>query len=229
MDKSKLIERLEKLLNMGSSSNANEAAIALEKATKLMEESGLSKRDVDASKIIEAEIKSTQSVSKPKDWEVSFIQIVARAFGCKVLWRPGNSKRVDYWGRYILVGHTSQVPLAEYTASVLLRELVKARSKFSAALSDQGHSRGKEMTAKLDGFCKGWISAMHAKVLAFANSKEVEDLINEKMKEMSKGKPPKIDDRGNSVDAFKTGIKSAANFEIHRPMTEDKVARIGVQ
>lgn len=224
-DRRKLVERLEKLLNLGQSSNANEAAVALEKAARMMEEHELSQSEVHASKVGEVHVKSTQSVSKPKDWEASFVKVVASAFGCRVLWLRGDSRRLDYWGRFVLVGHTDRLALAEYTTTVLLRELVKARTKFSRQLSQRGFTRGPDMTAELDGFCKGWVTAARLKVQAFANSPELEAALNERMSLVKTARNSQ--DRGTGMFGVANGYDAGSDVTIHRPMSESRVARLG--
>ena len=192
----KLLDKVQKLLAMGKSENAHEAAAFLEKATALMEAHGLTHKDIGRAQIGTKQVKSTQSISKVKDWENSLVWMVAKAFGCTVMWQSGDSRYLDYWGRFLLIGPKDKVELAEYATVVLLRQLVTERAKFSRLLSERGYYRGKAMTAQLDGFCKGWIATVRAKVHVFSNAPELQATIDEYIKEMSTGMI-KSQSRGN--------------------------------
>ncbi len=239
MSNEKLLDRIQKLLNLSSSSNANEAAAAMAKAQELMREHALTDLDLKAHQIADVKIKSTQSVSKPKDWELSLVWVCAKAFGAVVLWQPGHSRgwdyklnKPDYWGRFHLVGEKSKIPLAEYAVVVLLRQLVKERTAFAKKLADQGHARGAVMTAHLDGFCKGWIATVHKKVSTFANEPEIQQLIDARVKlEITRpdgGEPEmaKVDDRGASWAGVAAGRLAAKDVELNRPMGHTETLRI---
>lgn len=219
----KLLEKVQKLLNLSASSNEHEAALALSKAAELMAEYGITKTALDRTQITRDEVKSTQSVSKVKDWELMLMQLVAKSFGCKLLWKPGVSwMRPDYWGRHVFIGHKDQVQLAVYAATVLLRQLTKARLKFSQDLAYRGYTRSPAMTAQLDGFCKGWIATIRAKVHAFANSPELDKIIDEYILEISKGRMSKVDNRGHGALGHEVGASAALDVDLHRPMNHDK-------
>lgn len=219
-DSEKLVARVQKLLNMSKSGNANEAASALAKANEIMQAEGISLLDVSRSQIGESKVKSTQSVSKPKDWENALVCAVGRAFACHVLWQPGASYMRDYWGRYIFVGHKDYVVLAEFAAVSMLRQLVKAKNKRNKELNDEGCPK-RMLSAQLNGFCWGWVNVVGDKVAAFAKetSPEFAKMVKEFCAEQTQGRESKS--RKNSVDydAMADGMAAAHSVEIHRPMT----------
>jgi hypothetical protein len=150
------------------------------------------------------------------------MNLVAKSFGCKLLWQPGVSwMRPDYWGRHKFIGPKDQVQLAVYAATVLLRQLTKARMRFSQELSHRGYSRSPAMTAQLDGFCKGWIQTIRAKVHAFANSPELDKIIEEYIQELSKGRKAKVENRGHGSMGHEMGANAALDVELHRPMNHE--------
>lgn len=215
----KLLDRIQKLFALGTSSNPHEAAAAMEKATAMMEEHGFTSTHLGLHQVGEARVKSTQSISKAKDWEINLVTLIARAWGCKIIFSPGRSWQKDYWARFIIVGHKDKVQLAEYTCVVLLRQIAKGRAEFSKTLSDKGYARGKAMTAQLDGFCKGWVGTIRAKVFAFANSPELQVFIDLKIQEITKGRTIDPQSRGNGTAGNLAGQAAAAGIDLHRPMS----------
>lgn len=154
------------------------------------------------------------------------MQLVAKAFGCKLLWRAGRSKDKDYWGRHIFVGPKVNLPLVEYSVTYLLRCLVKGRSDFSRVLNAQGFRRGPEMTAELDGYCKGWILTIKPKMTAMALNIDLQEAINRHVEESTKGREAKNQDRGHGLIGQFAGIMDAKKIDVNRPMTEQEVRRI---
>lgn len=219
MSNDRLLERIQKLLNLSASSNANEAAAAMAKAQELMREHALTELDVKAHMIGEARIKSTQSVSKPKDWEWALVHVVSSAFGCSVLFEPGHSRNEDYWARWCLIGDKSKVALAEYAVTVLLRQLVRERAAFSKSI--RGVGGRKWTTMQLDGFAKGWVSTITAKVHEFANTPEIQQLIDARVQARASGKAS-LHKRGNGALGNHHGAEAAKNVELNRPMNQEE-------
>lgn len=234
MSNDKLLDKLQKLFNLSTSSNANEAALALEKAAELMAAHNLTKGDIARRQIGEVMVKSMHSVSNPKDWEAALAELVGQAFGCSLMWRPGYSHNKDYWGRYVFVGEKSQLPLVEYTFTVLQRQLTKQRADFTAEIkrvwfNHHGTTKvpAKTMTEQLDGFAKGWVRTILPKVHAFSNSPEVQATIDEHVKAEVDGRVKEPDNRGNGSFGWAGGVKAAADVNIHRPMDAEEQKLIG--
>jgi hypothetical protein len=219
-DAEKLVARVQKLLTLGGSANANEAASALAKANAIMQAEGISLVDVKRSEIGESKVKSTQSVSKPKDWENALVCAVGRAFACRVLWQPGASYKRDYWGRYIFVGHKDYTVLAEFAAVSMLRQLVKAKNKRNKELNDEGCPK-RMLSAALNGFCWGWVNEVGRKVEAFAKdtSPEFRKIVEDFCAEQTEGREAKGRRGAVDLDAMLDGAEAARAVEIHRPMT----------
>lgn len=148
------------------------------------------------------------------------MQLVGNAFGCKIIWCPGYSHDADYWGRFEFVGPKGQLELVEYAATYLQRKLVKARADFAQELPK--HFTRKEKTRQLDGFAKGWLNAISVKLIAFTNPKDVEDAIEERLKNLNTAK---IDDRGHGQHGHLHGMADGLNVEIHRPMNKGEDAK----
>jgi len=214
----KILDKIQKLMGLATSSNEHEAAFALSKAQALMEEHNLTSTDIHRSQIGSTQFKSTQSVSKVKDWELALVQQVAGAFGCRVLWLPGNSNDWDYWGRYELVGLKHQVAIAEYACTFLLRKIVKARADFSADLKSKYRIDRKRLTLELDGFCHGWVRAVRSKVHALANPEEIQAAIDADIAERCGNETADVQNRKAGHLGYAEGKERGSDLEIHRPM-----------
>jgi hypothetical protein len=232
MSNEKILEKIQKLLNMSTSSNEHEAALALERVTELLEKYNLTMTEVKRAEVGEVFVRSMHSVSIPKDFEAWLADLIAKAFGMVVLWRPGNSNLKDYWGRYTFIGPKHQLPLVEYTFTVLQRQQTKQRQQFSVRLKEKCDSAGitlgsSLLTKELDGFAKGWVLALKPKVHAFVNDPEIQETIDEYVKATINGKEVEPDNRGTGYFGFDAGTKAGASVDIHRPMNQGKTNLIG--
>lgn len=220
------LDKIKKCLALSASSEPHEAAAALRQAQKLMEKFGVSEADIGRAEIGSAEFRSVFSVSKIKDYELALVSLVAKAFGCKILWKKSNSRRAgaDVYGRYVLIGLKTQVPVAEYTVSVLQRKLVKARTQFVTSLGDCDRDY---KVKQADGFCHGWVGAIGKTVFAFALNEDVSKLIDEEVNRISSGRKEKPQEREIGHRGYYSGRDAASGESIHRPMGETKHKMIG--
>lgn len=215
MDES-ILRKIKKCLALSQSSNPNEAATALRQAQKLMELHGVESLDLARAEIGEAEVKSKASVSRVKDWELSLLNTVAKAFGCQLMWRSSNSWAHDVYGRYVLIGVKAQVQLAQYTADVLTRKLIKARGEFVRTLP--GSRQQKIVEA--DGFCHGWVHTIKKTVIEFAVPDETRRLIEEHREKETQGRKANTQERQIGNYGAAMGVRAAADESIHRPINE---------
>lgn len=211
----RILNKIKKCLALSQSSEPAEAAAALRQAQKLMEVHGVSQADLGLSEIGEAEVKSKASVSRVKDWELRLINLVAKAFGCKLLWLKSNSYSADVYGRYTLVGLKGQVELAQYTCEVLQRKLVAARAKFVNHLPNYLGRKAKTMEA--DGFCHGWTQAISRTVHEFTLNEEQAKLLETYVDERSTGKAG-VQSREVGSYGLEAGRAAGANESLHRPV-----------
>lgn len=224
----KILERVKKLLALSSSSNEHEAGAALAKAQALMEEHNLTEGKLRLSEITHANVKSQASVSKMKQHELALMNLVARAFGCKVLWMKSHSNSFDNWARFTLAGPKSQIPIAEYTAQVLMRKLASARSEFVSSLP-YGLDRVVK-TKEADGFCLGWVAGVARTVHAFSGAAEYSEAIEEylKTKIQVSDKTAEAQDREIGAMGYYAGKSRGEQESLNRPMEEgERKLKIG--
>lgn len=170
MDQDRILDKIRKCLEMAKSktANANEAAIALRQAQKLMDAHSLEMGDVLASMACEAKVPAG-SDGKPPAWRVRLADVCCRAFGTHLIictsWLESAA--------FTFVGCGAAPELTGYAYQVLERQLQKARKEY---LATQKRCKPKTKRERGDAFAHGWISAVLAKVDEFAG---VEDNIAE--------------------------------------------------
>jgi hypothetical protein len=219
----KILSKIKKCLALSQSSEPHEAAAAMRQAQKLMELHGVSQADIGRADIGEAEVKSKVSVSRIKDWELKLLNLVAKSFGCKLIWFRSSSYSTDVFGKYILIGLKSQVQLAQYTADVMQRKLIKARGQFVSGFSDRLPRKSK--TIEADGFCHGWVKAVSALVHEFALGAETKALIEAEVQSRATGKAP-VQRRAAGQMGLNAGFEAGQGESIHRPMGQNTYAKL---
>lgn len=210
----RILDKIKKCLALSGSPEPEEAAAALRQAQKLMEKYGVSQLDLSAADVGEIDVKTKVSVSRVNDWELRIINLVAEAFGCRVLWTKGHYKTR---GHYTLIGLKTQLPLAQYTCAVLQRKLTNARGKFVSSLPE--YYDRKRKTVEADGFCHGWAIAVASKVTAMAHSAETKELIDHKAESIST-KTEDVRRRQIGAAGYEAGLDAGAGESIYRPMEQ---------
>lgn len=219
MDREKILDKIKKCLALSQSPEPAEAAAALRQAQKLMELHGISAAEMAQAEVGEAELKSAVSVSRIKDWELKLLNLVAKAFGCRLLWTRSSSWRsgADIYGKYTIIGLKHQVELAQYTAQVMQRKLIKARAEFVNKLP--GYMNRGTKTVEADGFCHGWVQSVGKTVHAFALSEEMTKVIDDAVAARRHG-TAKVQQRAAGQFGFHAGREAGSNESINRPMQQ---------
>jgi uncharacterized protein (DUF2132 family) len=208
------------LFALSRSSNANEAALALEMAQKLMMEHGIKRNEVGEFEIIEEDIKGNGNEHPPK-YEMYLTSNIATAFGCQLAygWHKGHESESGYiwgWFGHTFVGLEHRVQIACFIAEVLLRKLKKARNKYIKKLT-----RVRSRTNKIkraDEFCLGWAYTVVNKLNLFTNTPDEQKAIDNyvanlkwenKLKTISRGAIKK-----SAIDDFLNGRRAGTGVEI---------------
>ncbi|MGN1281870.1 MAG: DUF2786 domain-containing protein [Succinivibrio sp.] len=126
MNKDDLIVRVKKLLALSESSNANEAAIALVRAQKLIEKYQLDMTDIECADIGEIRIELPYGF-KNKDQSFSVCQIIKKVFGVSPLISVSGSS-VEC---VIFIGPKDILESCEYVFHILIRSMSTARREYS--------------------------------------------------------------------------------------------------
>lgn len=127
---SSVIERVRRLLALAQSDNEHEAAIAMEKAQKLIHEHRLSVHELEQSGQTPkepAEIPETPSLSGARVpvWKRRLLTIIADANGCMLFSRGAR------WGEkhFYVVGRTSDVEIVNYLFAYVMTQMVEMAAK----------------------------------------------------------------------------------------------------
>lgn len=214
MIEERILDKIKKCLALSASPEPEEAAAALRQAQKLMEKYGVSQFDLSASDIGEIDVKTKVAISRVNDWELRLIHLVAKAFGCRVLWTKGFYRTC---GHYTLIGLKTQLPLAQYTCAVLQRKLASGRVAFVNGLPE--HWDRKRKTIEADGFCYGWVKAVASKVTALAHGEETKKLIEHKLNSITTT-TAKVRSRAAGAAGYAAGLDAGMGESLYRPMEQ---------
>jgi hypothetical protein len=216
----KIKAKLKKLFALSKSSNANEAALALEMAQKLMIEHGIKRNEVGEFEVIEDDIKGSGN-KRPPRYEVYLTSNIAKAFGCQTAygWQKGQESEASYiWGYYgyTFVGLEHRVKIACFVAEVLLRKMKKARSEYLKQLT-----RTRLRTNKIkrtDDFCLGWACTVVEKLNKFTNTPDEQKAIDNYVAKLEWGDNLKTTSRGtvknSSINDYANGRRAGTGVEI---------------
>ncbi|QLV87814.1 DUF2786 domain-containing protein [Citrobacter sp. RHBSTW-00678] len=232
-NKERYLQKIKKLLNLARrSTNANEAASAMNKALDLMRVHGVSETDVDLLAINEAGSKTAPSDAEKSPKYMHFLaHVVQEAFGveCYISWDydawPAKRSAVFY-------GPNERPQIAAYAFDVLSRQMMKARREFISGLRKGIKTATK--TARGDVFCEGWVNGVFQVIQKFAVPEAEKCLIEcfhrkltvEKGLTSAAGRESgKV--RGGGDTARMAGFRAGKNASINHGVDGATVARIG--
>lgn len=128
----KILDKISKLLALSESDNPNEAAIALERAQKLMKEHSVTMTDVSLSAISEHN-ESIPTILKDGRLYTLLGDIISRSFGVTFLViSKHNNSRTAISG-VCFIGPNDRIETAGYVFTVIARQLAIAKKNFLAS------------------------------------------------------------------------------------------------
>lgn len=230
----KTLDRIKKLLARATSSEPHEAALALEMAQKMMAEHNLTAAEVEVGRIVEEKLRSVASATKAKVWELRLFQGIANALGLDLLFVPGqmwetveevfgervvaSTQRVTdsrMYASYAFVGAEVEAKLGQYAASVLQRQLQKARVAFTKTLPD--HYYRADKTREVDAYCNAWVTKALSKVSKLDPHPGKRAAIQKHMAQYT-GKTKTQMRHGGSSAAAEAGARDGDEAELNRPV-----------
>lgn len=126
MEKEELIIRIKKLLALSSSSNANEAAVALSRAQKLIEKYQIDMSEIELSDIGELKLDLPRGF-KNNEQSRGIATIINRVFGVEPLIMISGTS-VD---AIVFIGPKELLESCEYVFYILIRSMSKAKDEYS--------------------------------------------------------------------------------------------------
>lgn len=143
----KIKEKIEKLLNLSMSDNEHEAALALERAIKLMNENNITKDEIYKQNFINKDFEI--NYRRVPDWLVKLYSSMAEISGCIFTWRNGWSYHLDIEkAKGSFTGRQRDVENAVYLAEFLKREIEKKLKKYKAEIDEVYTEKYKRILLK---------------------------------------------------------------------------------
>lgn len=149
----KILAKIKKCFDLAKSTNPHEAAIALDRAHKLMAKYGIAQKEVDYADIISVSTVSTIPEKPPVHTKHLFTSI-SWNFGVRTIITCRYPDHKIKW--YVdFVGEKDAAKLAAYSFDVIYRQLLRSRAEYIKTL----HHRLKRInkTRRADEFCRGWV------------------------------------------------------------------------
>lgn len=218
----KVLEKIKKLLRLAKSSNQHEAALALSRAQKLMQEHGIGSDAPELAGVTDATIEALFKAKTPTKYLLMLAHSIGKAFGCEYYFKPTLKNM-----RIVFYGHNERPEIAGYVFTVLERQLTKARKEYLDTLSARMKRATK--TKRADQFCEGWCMGVHSKIQQFALSeKERDELLSYKGKiNLSDGKAREAKGAGRMADEAKyQGYRSAKDVTLNHGVNGEQLRRI---
>lgn len=173
MNRDQALRRIKKCLALAASSNANEAAVAMSQAQRLMQEHSVSMTEMELLEVSQASSKANNV--QACIWEVTLCNMINQIFGTQSIsqiymqlatashaWTHQKKRRV------IFIGLAASAELAGYCHDVLLRQIVKGRKAYMAKLSK--NCKPSTRIARGDEYAFGFVFSLRDKIAALKPS-----------------------------------------------------------
>lgn len=222
----KVLEKLKKLLALAKSDNPHEAALALQRAQKLMQAYNITQNDLALSDIDESISRywAAGSVNPPR-YMLGLLDLIQTAFGVKSIIHSGFNPRVGFYG------NKGRVELASYTWEVLARQLIAARKSYIGQQNKR--IKNKTKTSRGDKFAEGWVLAVRSEVHLFAMSREERELAKLWLEQKYPDSGTTTGrEAGKSRDADMSrhlGYREGENIRLHQPINGQEQRKLGAR
>lgn len=219
MEKSKIIDKIQKCLRLSQSGNVNESALALKHAQALMRKYDIAESEVKDPSVTESTA-SSAGYYNPPYWAIALSELVAEAFECRAY-----VSRCEQGPRFRFMGVGASAEVSAYTFTVLFRQLRYARRQYlhELALADT-----LERSRRGNVFAQAWLYRIAQTVSDFVRNPDIEVAIDAYVQEhygeplASERLPATIDTKDYEI--IMSGMKAANQVLLCRPMSADKEA-----
>lgn len=217
-----------------NNSSAEEAALALRRAQRLMETHKLSEADADLMNINEVSTQKAPShAEKMPEYMALLAEMIARVFGVKFytshgvhVWGESPKRTITYYGP------DERPQVAAYSFEVLGKQLAKARRDYTKTL--RKNIKPATKVARADTFCSAWVNGAYAVVSDFVVPEAEATLIKAyRSRKLSVGmqtlEPRKPGKASGTDDAAIQGYRAGHNAQLHHGVTGSSagIFRIG--
>lgn len=223
MSENKIVNKIKKLLALGTSSNENEARAALAMAAKLAKEHGLAVNEIDqeTGEILDVLFSSTVVPNnRYKVWEGNLAGCISKCFECKIYRKkcdPSNG-RVDL--AYVFVGTETDTEMANwYFRTIRMKIIRSGKMKFKLVKDQKTYGIGASVaiiTRLRECYIKvkEEIQSSDCKALVVCKIESAEKAINTKIGRLSKNHD-KFRISGSS-ESYNTGKRDGESMSIHK-------------
>lgn len=240
MMSNKIKDKIEKLLNLSMSDNEHEAALALERALKLMSEHNITKDEIYKQAFISKKFEI--NYLRVPDWLVKIYSYMSEISGCVFTWTNSHScLRRKAEGRF--TGRERDVENAVYLSEFLKREVDKKTKKYKAEIDEVYTDKYKRILLK--SYKIGIIDTVSKKLFARQNQffteqtagtdlvcMDRETRIKESMSFLEELLGNKVKDHKSQAQYEKQGLKDGINagkeIELNQAVSkQDEIKMIG--
>ncbi len=209
MNRDAALRKLKACLRLSKSSNANEAALALRHAQRLMQEFSLDESDADDDAMTECMAKTRSRGGDVAEHVWQLAATVAKAFQCKAIQiNMTNSTGIAFFGRNV------NTKIAEYSYAVLRRQLDRDIAKQIKLVRKAKNRAARRYTYGI-GWVAGVASMLDVKPINLADLLLIETLIEKsygstKQIELKKHKALNVNDFHDGFTKGKTAQLNTA-------------------
>lgn len=176
VDMEKIKDKVEKLLNLSMSDNEHEAANALERALKLMNEHNLTKEDVYKQSLITTQVELDRYILH--DWIVKLCASICKISGCYMVYSQGIKKN-NVRARLIIAGRESDVLNSEYLILFLVSAIESKSQKYKLKIRKElGSNTQNKNHVELNSYRLGIIQSIVSKIKVQKNQFFIESTGN---------------------------------------------------
>ena len=132
----KILEKIQKCLNLSKSSNPGEAANALRMAKAMMKKYGVSVAQVGLSEVKESRLKYHKNHVN-RAWESAVIDLIEKVFAVRIIIGTYDNY---YPAELSFYGINSQAEVAAYIYEIVMRQLMRDRRELYVISPESGYS-----------------------------------------------------------------------------------------
>lgn len=217
MDRTRLLEKIQKCLALSQSPEPHEAAAALRQAQKMMDANGVTDRELGLAEYtkekVDCPIQASKGGKVPENLSY-LISLMQRAFGVRVTIH--QERRVsDYSWCVTYFGKSDRVALAAYTHPVIYRAMDSAWQKRIKNGSSLKGVRGARTS-----FHIGWLMGVHKQVQDLALTDDEKETLAKMVHEETDGRESAVSKalKEYNTTALIKGAQAARDFRLHRPI-----------
>ncbi len=165
-----ILRKIKRCMDLSSSSNEHEAAMAIKQMKMLMLKHGFNEKHVLAADVCENvhELK----VQKPAQWVLHLHSSIGQALDCASVVRHLKHFNSDL----VFIGVDSGPEIANYAFEVLFRKLKQNRSEYIE--NNLSRFKRTNKTKLADAYCSGWVRNVYSKVMNLNPNLEIKEQVD---------------------------------------------------